>query len=1312
VPAGHNRDPLGRAAARPHAHLLGPFSLSLGQHRAGPWQRPSARRVVQLVLVNPGRRIRREAAAEALFPQLASTEAGGALRKALSLARSALSALGEEGEGLLAADRDRIWASPEIEVDSEAHQRSLRAALVLPPGRQRDEALCAALSEEGTLLEDEPLADWAVPPREALEVLRQEARLCLARDRGRGFGFSSPDGVVQAWEACFFHDETSEEAAGGLVRAYAFQGRHSSAVATYLRCRAALGELGVRASAALEEIFACCAPKAPLAARAPVYHQNDELRLVSVLFVEVVGPGTAHRLGPEELRELVGGALAEAIAHVEALGGTVTSVSGSGVVGLFGAPESHEDDPERALRASFRVVSGHDTTNGSLSLRAGVETGRAVVGPIAGVSSTHYGAVGEVVASAAALQRAARPGSVLVGPVTRGANEELFDWGPSEKVTVFPGAGPVSASYLSRPRVRPLGPAGSRRRFAGGGPLVGREAELSLLRKALEETTSGQGNLVSIVGEPGLGKSRLVSECRRLFVAWVGAATGRLPLWLEGRAASYASSVPYGLYQQMLAAWLGVASEEDERVVIQALERGLSAVCLGSDDDKDHLGVLAHVMGLRSGPAAHLAHLSPEARQRAAFASVRAVVTELIARGPTVLVLEDLHWADATSLKLTEQLCPLSAEGPLLLIMTRRPEPDPGVFDLESSRPAGIVARKVVLSPLSPESEHELAQALIGEKASDEVLASVSQNTGGNPLFLEERISSVLETGVLARDGAGWHLGKSFPDETPGARERMVRSRVDRLTPVARDVVLSASVLGAEFGLGPVGAVADVGADLPDVITGLCEGGLLAEVQGSAEPTYRFRHALIQDAVYKSLMKGQRRRLHAKAASALEEAAANRVEDAAAVLGHHYALAGETERAAHFLALAAVHAADAFANEEAITSARCALELLQPESGKRSARAGAIWEKLGRVLWRVGRYEEAWTAYQQGATAAVTDDRLLAGRCYAAIGYLVSEGLQRNDEALSAFDAAEEVLDQIAEKDEDEWVAAWLSVQQGRIHHFYWLDTKKAEAVLALERPVVEARGTPAQRASFYALLGHVRARARRYQVDESIVADFRTGKAAAEEIDACSTMVDADVALTRYWSYFQLGFALWWYGDIEAALAELGEALSAAVRTGHKLLEVLTRTFITLVHFRQGNLRAVKEMAASLDDLASGMALPENVGVARAAMSWVAWKDGRVDQVEALAQEALDSWEGSVRRYPMDWLCLFPLISVQLGAGKYDEAEAATRKLVGPHQMRLPEELEAVVEAAIASWDAGQTEVAARRLEKAVKLAEQLNFA
>jgi predicted ATPase len=175
-----------------------------------------------------------------------------------------------------------------------------------------------------------------------------------------------------------------------------------------------------------------------------------------------------------------------------------------------------------------------------------------------------------------------------------------------------------------------------------------------------------------VVGEPGLGKTRLISECRKRFMAWVGAGSGRLPLWLEGRGASYASSTPYGLYQQLLSAWIGVAPEEGEDVRRPALERAMKAVFAGEDAP---VGLLARMMGLGAGEdTAWLSRLSPEELQRATFGALHALVARLTAYGPTVLVLEDLRWADPTSIRFTEEIAGLVRHKPLLVLLTHRPE--------------------------------------------------------------------------------------------------------------------------------------------------------------------------------------------------------------------------------------------------------------------------------------------------------------------------------------------------------------------------------------------------------------------------------------------------------------------------------------------------------------------------------------------------------------------------------------------------------------------------------------------------------------
>src|SRR5581483_11490728 len=576
VAGNQTKDP---AAAAPPGQtlavrLLGPFSVSYGGRVAGPWPRPSARRLCELVLVSPGRRVTRDLACEELFGDLDPRAAARAVSKALSMARAALAVLAEPGLAgpvpvLLEADLTHIWAAPSVRVDADAHEAALRAGLAMAPGQDRDDTLSTALAEDGELLADEPYADWAMRPRDRLETLRQQARLALARDRSRGAGQASPAAVMTAWEACFEHDPASEEAAIALVRGYLAQGRREFAVRVYERCAAAVGELGLRVSpaleGALEEAFAAAGPPASPAALPP-----EELRTVSILAAELTVPSAqAAKLGLEHLREVVAGSLAAVIAVVEELGGTVTSVSGGGLQAVFGAPEAHEDDPERAVRAAFRALGAvAPLGRGSPSpLRIGIETGHAVLGPIGGGGKVEYAAVGEVVSTAAALQSAARAGSVLVGPVTRAAAGHLFTWDGGEQVITGPVSGPVTASYLGGPRpgatARPPG-------LGGRGRLVGRQDELAVLGAALRDALRGRGSVVVITAEPGLGKTRLIQECRGRLAA--GRQPGRQPgrpaaarngqvRWLEGRCASYASSTPYSLYRQLLATISGVTPD-------------------------------------------------------------------------------------------------------------------------------------------------------------------------------------------------------------------------------------------------------------------------------------------------------------------------------------------------------------------------------------------------------------------------------------------------------------------------------------------------------------------------------------------------------------------------------------------------------------------------------------------------------------------------------------------------------------------------------------------------------------------------------
>ena len=563
--------------------------------------------------------------------------------------------------------------------------------------------------------------------------------------------------------------------------------------------------------------------------------------------------------------------------------------------------------------------------------------------------------------TAARLQSHAEPGTVLVGDQTHRRVVPVFEWGEPLELELKGKSGPTTAYPVVKARAQP----GPTRGLEGvQAPVVGRERELALGTEAIEAARSGTGGIVVVTGEPGIGKSRLVAELHHRFDAGASLAPHGRGLWLEGRCVSYGESMPYWPFRDLVRSWLGVSADEPELRVRVALRRSVDHL-FGERADAiyPYLGSLFGLV-LEPAPAQRLAELSPEALQYRIFEVVQELIARLAEDGPVVVVLEDLHWADATSLQLLERLLGQTESSALVLVLTMRLERDHAAWRVKESAARRLPhrVRQIELEALSGDARGELLRALVGEGTLPaEMERRILEPVEGNPFFLEEVVRSLVDAGALVREEAGWRLDHEVPVEVPPTVEKVILARIDRLDPTAHTVLMAASVLGRQFGLPLLEAVS--GGDVRPALTELQRLDLVRESRRWPEPEYRFKHALIQEAAYRTLVAEPRRRMHREAATWLEGAYAGREDDVAGLLAHHWLAAEDEDKAVVFLTRAGDLARQEYALDEAIGHYRELLPILERRGERRGV--ALVLFKLALALHMSLRFAEANETYQR-----------------------------------------------------------------------------------------------------------------------------------------------------------------------------------------------------------------------------------------------------------------------------------------------------------------------------------------------------------
>jgi class 3 adenylate cyclase len=602
---------------------------------------------------------------------------------------------------------------------------------------------------------------------------------------------------------------------------------------------------------------------------------QEERKLVTVVFADLVNfTSRAASLDPEDVRALVAPYYANARRELERFGGTVEKFIGDAVMAIFGAPVAREDDPERAVRAAFALRDTVAELNAArpaldLHVRIAVATGEALVALRARVEAGEGMVSGDVVNTASRLQSAAPVDGILVGESTYRATERAIEYRKAKPVVAKGKVEPVQVWKAVAPRADAGGDALVLDRV----PLVGRRFELAVLTDALERARDGSSpQLVTLVGVPGIGKSRLVRELARA-VSADGAS-----VWCQGRSLPYGEGVTYWALGEMVKAEAGIletdSAEEAESKLREAVARLLPNPLEGGWVVEE-LRTLAGVgIGTSRGGS-----------RESAFAAWRRFFEALTERGAVVLVFEDLHWADEGLLDFVDYLVEWANEVPLLVLATSRPE----LLERRPGWGGGMRnAATVSLSPLTDEETGELVQSLLETGVPEETRAVVVSQAAGNPLYAEE----------YARLVRGSLTDLPVPESVHG----IIAARIDRLPRREKELVQAAAVMGNVFWLGAV-----------EYLGGLPRGNLeellhvldrkefirherLSSVEGEAE--YAFRHVLVRDVAYGQMPRGRRAEKHSQAAEWIASLGADRIEDRAEMLAHHYLNALEYAQAA------------------------------------------------------------------------------------------------------------------------------------------------------------------------------------------------------------------------------------------------------------------------------------------------------------------------------------------------------------------------------------------------------------------------------
>ncbi len=691
---------------------------------------------------------------------------------------------------------------------------------------------------------------------------------------------------------------------------------------------------------------------------------EGERKLVTIMFADVTGfTSMSEKLDPEDVHQIMNGCFSILMDEVHRCEGTVNEFRGDGVMAIFGAPIAHEDHAHRACYASLAVQKALVPYGQELEkefgidfkMRIGLNSGPVVVGAIGDDLRMDYTAQGDTANLAARMETSADPGRVLVSGNTWKLVKDSFQFEPMKKMKVK-GKEHLVSAYLLKDNASAIRPRPQREVYS---EMIGRDQELARLELQVLKAVNGDGSVVNVIGEAGIGKSRLLAELKKREVV------KRVSL-VEGRAVSMGKNLSYHPIIDLLKNWARIREDDTESSASNKLETAIRRV--SADGVDEIFPFVATMMGMKlsGNHADRVRSIEGEALEKLVFKNVRELLIRSTEIMPIVIVMEDLHWTDASSLFLLESIYRLALTQKVLFINLFRPgywDTNDGIVETLKAKSPDLPVVEILIQPLDPHNSEALINNMLNVRGlHHDVKGQIVEKAGGNPFFIEEVVHSLIDEGAVKVVDRGFEVTDTIHSVViPQTISDVLMARIDRLDEESRAIVKTASVIGRSFFYRVLADVASQVDNLDDKLAYLKSVQLFRSRMRMGELEYLFKHAMAHEAAYESTLLKQRKKIHLMVAESIERIFKDKLHEFFGMLAFHYSRGEELEKAEEYMTKAGEEALRSSASNEALHYYQEALSIYRMVRGNSvDPEKVAMFEKnIGLALFNRGHYAEA-----------------------------------------------------------------------------------------------------------------------------------------------------------------------------------------------------------------------------------------------------------------------------------------------------------------------------------------------------------------